>query len=204
MSRSDLCSGSHRLAGASRPATRLDESKTEVSHRFPWFLADGRHFLYCAVIGGQTHTNTHIGSLDSSDTKPLLEADSNAIYASGYLLYLRESDLMAQPFDPERLTTTGDPVLIAENVGHVFNRGAFGVFSASANGVLAYVDGGMAARGLTWLDRKRENVLVMSGIPAFSAASASRRMGRAPPYGSNSGATQISGFTISRAVRGGA
>jgi hypothetical protein len=43
---------------------------------------------------------------------PLLETDSNAIYASGYLLYLRESNLMAQPFDPKRLATSGDAVPI--------------------------------------------------------------------------------------------
>jgi hypothetical protein len=144
--------------GASRPATRLDEAKTEVNHRFPyrfpWFLADGRHFLYVALIGSQTHTNLRIGSLDSTETKPLLEADSNAVYASGHLLYLRESNLMAQPFDPKRLATTGDAVLIAEQVGHIYNAaGTFGIFSVSANGVLAYVNGGSGALGLTWLDR---------------------------------------------------
>src|SRR5262249_4094397 len=142
------------VGGASRPATRLDESKTEGNHRFPWFLADGRHFLYSALIPGQTHTNIRIGSLDSAGTKPLLEAHCAAIYASGYVLYLRESNLMAQPFDPKRLATTGDPVLIAENVGRIYGAAAaFGVFSASANGVLAYVNGEMGGFVLTWLDR---------------------------------------------------
>src|SRR5215468_671170 len=139
--------------GASRPATRLDESKREAN-RFPWFLADGRHFLYCASFPGQTHTNIRIGSLDSADAKPLLEADSNAIYASGYVLYLHESNLMAQPFDPKRLTNTGDAVPIAEKVGRIYNlAGAFGIFSTSANGVLAYLSGASGALGLTWLDR---------------------------------------------------
>jgi Tol biopolymer transport system component len=140
--------------GASRPASRLNEAKTESNHRFPWFLPDGRHFLYCALISGQTHTNLRIGSLDSMETKPLLEAESNGAYASGYLLYLRESNLMAQPFDPKRLATTGDAVPIAEKVGHIYNAaGTFGIFSASTNGVLAYVNGGSGALGLTWLDR---------------------------------------------------
>jgi Tol biopolymer transport system component len=140
--------------GASRPATRLDDAKTEVAHRFPWFLPDGRHFLYCALIASQTHTNLRIGSLDSMEAKPLLEAESNGVYASGYLLYLRESNLMAQPFDPKRLATTGDAVPIAEKVGHIYNAaGTVGIFSASTNGVLAYVNGGSGALGLTWLDR---------------------------------------------------
>jgi serine/threonine protein kinase len=139
--------------GASRPATQLDESKKERNHRFPWFLPDGRHFVYSALIGGLT-PNIHIGSLDSGVTKPLLEADSNAIYTSGYLLYLRESNLMAQPFDLRRLATTGDAVPIAEKVGRIYNfAGAFGIFSTSANGVLAYVSGQSGRLGLTWLDR---------------------------------------------------
>jgi Tol biopolymer transport system component len=140
--------------GASRPASRLDEAKTEVATRFPWFLPDGRHFLYCALIANQTHTNLRIGSLDSMEAKPLLEAESNGVYASGYLLYLRESNLMAQPFDPKRLATTGDAVPIAEKVGHIYNAaGTFGIFSASTNGAVAYVNGGSGALGLTWLDR---------------------------------------------------
>ena len=139
--------------GASRPATQLDPSKMERNHRFPWFLPDGLHFLCGVVADGQT-PNTRIGSLDSKNTKPLLQADSNAIYASGYLLYLRESNLIAQPFDPKRMTTTGDGVPIAEEVGHIYSsEAAFGVFSASANGVLAYVSGESGALGLTWLDR---------------------------------------------------
>jgi len=141
----------------------------EVSHRFPWFLADGHHFLYSTLtlLGSQDHTSVRIGSLDSADAKPLLEADSAAIYASGYVLYLRESNLMAQPFDPKRLATTGDPVLITETVGRVYNVGAFGVFSASANGVLAYANGGSGALGLTWLDRKTGNRLGNVGDPGI-------------------------------------
>jgi Tol biopolymer transport system component len=70
------------------------------------------------------------------------------------MLYLRESNLMAQPFDPKRLATTGDAVPIAEKVSRIYSlAGAFGIFSTSANGVLAYVGGESGALGLTWLDR---------------------------------------------------
>jgi hypothetical protein len=34
--------------GATTPATKLDESRSEASHRWPYFLPDGRHFLYLA------------------------------------------------------------------------------------------------------------------------------------------------------------
>ncbi len=36
------------LGGVPQPLTRLDASHDEVSHRYPTFLPDGRHFLYLA------------------------------------------------------------------------------------------------------------------------------------------------------------
>jgi Tol biopolymer transport system component/predicted Ser/Thr protein kinase len=152
--------------GVSRPAMQLDASKLERNHRFPWFLPDGHHFLYSALIAGNA-PNLRIGDLDSGDTKTLLEADSNAIYASGYLLYLRESNLMAQPFDPKRLVTTGNAVPVAEKVGRIYTlAGAFGIFSASANGVLIYVSGEAGAFSLTWLDRTGKR-LGNVGVPGI-------------------------------------
>ena len=38
--------------GAPAPATEIDLSRREFSHRFPFFLPDGRHFLYLAQASG--------------------------------------------------------------------------------------------------------------------------------------------------------
>ena len=61
---------------------------------------------------------------------------------------------MAQPFDAERLTTTGEAVPVAEQVQGVLNSGRVGAFSVSETGLLAYREGA-GARGafLTWFDR---------------------------------------------------
>jgi len=121
--------------------------------RFPWFLPDGRHFLYQGVRS-EGDATIRVGSLDGSPSKLLADASSNALYAQGHLLFLREGTLMAQPFDTARLATSGEAVPVAEQVQSVLGTGTAGVFSVSATGLLAY--GGGGGRGgwvLTWFDR---------------------------------------------------
>ncbi len=123
-----------QAGGVPSPLTTLDQSLGEITQSNPSFLPDGRHFLYASrrlVPLGQVWVCA--GSLDSKETKCLMSADSPAVYASpGYLLYLRADTLVAQPFDAQRLTISGDAVPIAEGVSN---------FSASANGILAYSAG---------------------------------------------------------------
>ena len=139
--------------GATAPATKLDAARGENTHRFPWFLPDGRHFVFSAGSSGSDHMAIRIGSLDSLESKVLLEADSNAIYAQGYLLFLRETTLMAQPFDAKRLTLTGEAAPVAEQVPR-WTTTEYGLFSASETGLLAYQAGAEFDNlRLTWMDR---------------------------------------------------
>src|SRR5207244_654608 len=70
----------------------------------------------------------------------------------GYLLFMRESTLMAQPFDPRRLELSGDPFRVAEDVGTNSANGATG-FTVSNNGELVYQMGGGAENSLKGVDR---------------------------------------------------
>jgi Tol biopolymer transport system component/DNA-binding winged helix-turn-helix (wHTH) protein len=135
--------------GDSRPARTLKPSETEEGQSWPWFLPDGRHFLFSTQSLANERLTTRSGSLDSTETQAVLEADSNAIFAGGYLIFLRESTLMAQPFDLKRLKTTGNPTVVAE-MASGFPPGK-GPFSVSGNGVLVYAEG--QQRQLTWFDR---------------------------------------------------
>lgn len=126
-------------------------AKGESGHVRPAFLPDGRHFIYRAFGGG-----IYVGSLDSSDRTELFKTFDNATvrYSQGYLLFLREATLMAQPFDAGRLTLSGEPVPIAEQILSTGTSPPNGVFSVSDNGVLAYQTGTAAAAAqLVWLDR---------------------------------------------------
>jgi eukaryotic-like serine/threonine-protein kinase len=128
--------------GSATPLTTPDRASGEIGHRFPWFLPDGRHFLYTATNREQEKNAVYIADLDSKNRKLVVAANSNAVYAPpGYLLFVRERTLMAQPFDAGKLQTTGDAVPVAEQV----DSGSIAVqnqFSASQNGVLAYTSGG--------------------------------------------------------------
>jgi eukaryotic-like serine/threonine-protein kinase len=140
--------------GATEPASKLDVARGENSHRWPYFLPDGRHFLFWARSSrGILEHTVYVGSLGSLDAKPLMKSELMALYVPDYLLFLRDQTLMAQPFNARRLETTGAPVPIAEHVAtnSTTNRP---IFSASDNGTLVYQAGG--AQGgwrLLWFTR---------------------------------------------------
>jgi eukaryotic-like serine/threonine-protein kinase len=138
--------------GNATPITALDPARKENSHRFPWFLPDGRHFLYAAVVVNTSDVTIYVGSLDSRETRIVAQANSNAVYASGYLLFLRDNALMAQPFDAKRLTTTGDAVPVADQIANnPMYTGGF--FAVSDTGTLVFQSGGPAVQTLAWMDR---------------------------------------------------
>ena len=56
----------------------------ETSHRWPYFLPDGQHFLYFAGVSTEV-ASIQVAGLDSSDTKLLFPARSNAAYTSDYV-----------------------------------------------------------------------------------------------------------------------
>jgi Tol biopolymer transport system component len=132
--------------------------------RFPFFLPDGKHFLFADITTANDNRNVTIGSLDSPDTHRLFAADSPAIYAlPGYLLFMRQGTLLAQPFDAKKLELAGAAVPIAEQVA---NDTVGPAFSASDNGTLAYRTGfGGSEKQLVWLDRNGKTIEIV-GVPA--------------------------------------
>ena len=169
--------------GEPAPATVLDESAQESSHRFPYFLPDGRHFLYWGGRAGAGQVYT--GSLDpdasresASETKtPLLPDDTPVRYAppppghpNGHLLFAREDTLMAQEFDANRLEPAGQPFPIAEGISASTLRVGLSDFSVSQTGVLAYRTGtGSAPHQLVWFGRDGKR-LSSVGEPGGHAA----------------------------------
>ncbi len=142
--------------GELTPVTTLDQAQ-ESSHRWPQFLPDGRHFLY---FSRQAERNgVYVGSLDSRETKRILDTAFNAVYVpEGYLLFERESVLMAQPFDADKLELTGEAFRLAEQVA-VRTVDHLSLFSVSESGVLVYESGGEAVNSeLNWHDRTGKKI----------------------------------------------
>jgi Tol biopolymer transport system component len=155
--------------GQPRPVTKLDTSRSETTHRYPYFLPDGEHFIYLArsdFTGSGNEPVISVASLESSQGKVLLSAPSNPVYASGHLLVVREGVLMAHPFDATRLEISEEAVQVVDGVQ--FDR-RFGraVFSASETGNLVYQEGtGQGVSQLVWFDRSGTRVGTV-GEPAF-------------------------------------
>jgi Tol biopolymer transport system component len=140
--------------GAPKPLTKLLNG--EFTHRWPWFLPDGKHFLYMAEASknGTTSYAVYGSSIDEPDRRKfLLSAASQTFYAEGYVLFSRDKVVFAQKFDPDKLQLSGEPVAIADDVQYV-QATAQAIFAVSNNGVLAYQSGAAeASTRLAWLDR---------------------------------------------------
>jgi len=140
--------------------TALDLSRNEVSHRYPWFLPDGRHFLFFARGATYEGNSVCVGSLDSKEFKHIVNADSGAVYSPpGYLLYVRDGTLMAHAFDLERLELKDEPIAVADALIGFDLTSNLARFSVSENGVLVYYGGSEFNKAeLIWLDRQGKQI----------------------------------------------
>jgi Tol biopolymer transport system component len=141
--------------GQQSPVGRL--APGQAAHTFPSFLPDGHHVLYHGSASTQELSGLYVMSLDTGESKRLLDADTGGIYAAqgGYLLFVRQGTLLAQTFDPKTLALANEPFPVAERVEFGVVPGLV-AFSLSENGTLGYGIGSAAAAGLqmVWLDRK--------------------------------------------------
>ena len=139
--------------GEPTPVTKLDTEHQQASHRWPHFLPDGRHVLY-SVQGGPQSQGIYVASLDGKENRRLLTVPNStvAFAAPGYLFFRRESTLMAQAFDADKLQLKGEPFPVAEPVGYeVASFQTF--FSVSQTGVLAYSSSSTGLTQLALIDR---------------------------------------------------
>jgi Tol biopolymer transport system component/predicted Ser/Thr protein kinase len=142
--------------------TALDRAHHENAEFGPSFLPDGRHFVYIRASPDEGKSAIYLGSVDAKPEQqsswPLVASNSQPVYApsadpnTGYLLFVREGTLMAQPFDNRRLESKGQAAPVAEQVSDNLAGAISVTFSASANDVLAFRR--RAAPQLTWYDRE--------------------------------------------------
>jgi serine/threonine protein kinase len=119
-------------------ASSLVASRGDSAHLWPVFLPDGRHFVLIARNFDPEKSVIALGTLGSKETRPLFRADSGAIYADpGYLLFARESTLLAQKFDLDKLRIAGEAMPVAERI-RFFTPETAVLASAASNGTLLY------------------------------------------------------------------
>jgi len=123
--------------GPSRAVTKLDASRKELGHWRPFFLPDGKHFVYTARSADPDMTAVYCGSVDSFDRKKILDRDTIVVYGDGYLLYVDRDDLYAQKFDAKSIEKIGEPVLVVKDVELTRMFGA-PAYSAAAGTLLFF------------------------------------------------------------------
>ena len=196
----------YRVSATGGPISKLttqDPSKNETTHRWPSFLPDGRHFIFLAgstFTPSESATNSiMMGSLDSQETKLLFHTHYQAEYASGHMLFLRQSSLMAQSFDTKRFELTGDAVPIAEQVLQDSSI-ARAWFSPSENGLLLYAEGAAKNRQLVWFDRTGKQIAAVPGDDAYAGIGLSRD-GKKLVYYLDGTGFDVWSFDIARGVK---
>jgi eukaryotic-like serine/threonine-protein kinase len=161
----DAWSGLYRLpssGGTPVQVTKPDPSQAQVSHRWPVFLPDGRHFLYLACnFSGRLEKNMiFVSSLDSDEKRPVATASTNAVYTDpGYLLYWRDNALVAQRFDLHSFSLAGEPRIVSDAVQY-FPQTNLAIFAVAGKTLVAQTRSGKGANKsqLIWFDRQGKQV----------------------------------------------
>ena len=163
--------------GTPQPATALPDTVTagtRLTHRNPYFLPDGRHFLFNeGSDGGQTGI-IRLGQLGDDDSRQVLEVGSNVAYAQGQLLYVREGVLVAQPFDPKEGSLTGTARALVPSI-ETYQPRLIGSYSLGG-GFLAYKQTSVSPSRVVWFDpRSGQEQLILPEAEYYAMAPAPDR-----------------------------
>jgi Tol biopolymer transport system component len=136
--------------GSPKPFTHLVNG--EVSHRWPEFLPDASAVLFVAAAGPAA-PRLAAQSVATGERKDLnLSGNTPRYVSSRHLLYAQQANVMAVPFDSDRLEVRGAPVVVLQGVRTGQTGGA--IYSVSGTGTLVYVAGTAAGqRSLVWVGR---------------------------------------------------
>ncbi|HEV3305608.1 MAG TPA: protein kinase [Candidatus Sulfotelmatobacter sp.] len=187
--------------GAPVAITKLDPT-LHTSHRWPVFLPDGKHFLYIALHHDAAKSGNNMlyyASLDGRENRALFRSQTNAVYASGFLLFGRGDQIMAQRFNPSSGTLSGELQNVAKGVmndGSTWHMDA----SASEDGLLVFGSGASGDLELVWMDRGGKISTIADKLPDLQSAVLSPQGDRVALQ-MNAGQTDIWVLDLTRGVR---
>ncbi len=151
------------------PVTRMSRQNSGQTHRWPFFLPDGKRFLYFvdwSTPDDLQQNGIYAGSLDGSAPKLVSsELTGNVVFVAGHLLYGRDRSLRVQPFDPDRLQLSGSVASLAEQELEEDPGFSHSEFSVSQNGVLVFQSLADSVSKLIWFDQsgKELNQIAQAG-----------------------------------------
>ncbi len=190
-------------SGGTPSAFTTINAALHTSHRWPFFLPDGQHVIYLAMHHDPTKSANNMiyyASLDGKENRPLFRAQTNAIYADGFLLFGRGDQLMAQAFNPSSGKLSGSPQNVLTGV---MNDAATWHMDASASqdGLLIFASGASGDVQLVWWDRKTKQISTLADKLADMQSAVLSPQGDRVAMQINAGETDIWVLDLARGVR---
>ncbi len=133
----DLTGSLLKVSEAGGTPVAVTNAPKDGTHRNPFFLPDGKTFLYTARNGAEPVAALYAGSIDGGLQKRILDRASNVSLAGDRLFFVRDSNLFAVGFDAAKLEVRGAPVALASSVQYYGPRDIAN-FSVAGN-TIAYV-----------------------------------------------------------------
>ena len=182
--------------------TSIDAAQ-HTSHRWPFFLPDGKHVVYLAMHHDPTKSGNNMifyASLDGKENRPLFRSQTNAIYADGFLLFGRGEQLMAQAFNPSSGKLSGNPQNVLTGV---MNDAATWHMDASASedGLLIFASGASGDVQLVWMDRDTKQISTIADKLTDLQSGVLSPQGDRVAMQINAGETDIWVLDLGRGVR---
>ena len=160
----DMSTPLRRVSATGGACTVVTRPEGGSRHSSPEFLPDGKHFLYVVTEGDEAKSGLYVSSLDNPAGRRVLADQSSAIFARsttgkkyGYLLFLRDSVLVAQPFDAQTLQIAGDVFPVAAEASFSLTLKQVAA-SVSSEGLLVYESNFLRQYQLIWLDRSGKEI----------------------------------------------
>jgi len=140
--------------GTPQPLTTLNSSQGETSHTRPQFLPGGGALLF--TVTTKDGPQFAVLDLKTGAYRTVAKGGVKGRYvSSGHLTYVRETTMLAMPFDLKTMTVTGGEVPVVERIS---TQGPSGnaEYAVSDNGMLVYLHlaNGVTGTTLAWVDRK--------------------------------------------------
>ena len=144
----NINTGLYRVpASGGTPVELTQPGDDERSHRWPWFLPDGKAVIFISQVTGGSYDDGNVEAvrLDTGERRVLHRGGTfPRYYASGpsrHLLFARENTVFATPFDADRLDVIGEPTPVLEGVRSSAINGS-AQYAFSTGGTLVYARGG--------------------------------------------------------------
>lgn len=139
------------------PQPLFQLGKGEVGNSDPVLLPGGKAVVFASTVGSGTGgAKISVRSLTTGERHDLIPglAIHLRYVPPGYLVYVQAGNLMAAPFDLNKLSLAGPPVAVVEGVLAEVAADA-AQYDVSATGTLVYIPGlAHAPLKLVWVDRK--------------------------------------------------